>query len=120
MTPTQQQMARDLATVVMGWKCKGEFLGGYLFERLSVADCVVVGVKHINYYICWNPFTSRDDAHELLGRLTDEQWRKFDMHLVAIAVAEKPDGQTIRTLIQLALTASPAQVAEAVWRATCQ
>lgn len=61
----------------------------------------------------FSPSTSRDDLAEVLAKLTDEQWPNVTAELATIC-----DPKIAR--IRMALTATPAQVALAVWRAVCQ
>ena len=105
--PTQQQMARDLAEKVMGfrWESNHPAIGCWV-ERFG------------NWRLKFVPFISRDDCAELLGRLTDEQKQSTVTVLRNSLCEETPVGGWLG--YWLLLTATPAQIAEAVWRATCQ
>ncbi len=110
---TNAEKARDLAEKVMGWTNKGAGMrGGFFFLRDGKeTHGTLVGELEYNH-ICWDPFTSRDDLAELLERLTDEQKLSVCDYLARDFVG--------RSFNWYLLTATPAQVAEAVWRATCQ
>jgi hypothetical protein len=96
----KNEKTRDLAEKVMGYEV---IRNGHTVNRTQVE---------------WNPFTSRDDAHELLGRLTDEQWSAFTRHLVS-GTSDLPDF-AIEAMFRAGFSSTPAQISEAVWRATCQ
>ena len=106
--PTQQEMALDLAEKVMGWTLCQCNLGGKPCGQIY---------DGVNCKTSWNPFGSRDDCAELLGRLTDEQKQSTVTVLRNALCEETPVGGWLG--YWLLLTATPAQIAEAVWRATC-
>ena len=121
---TTQQIDRDLAEKVMGWKCKGPMFDGFCFMRNEdTFDGLLVGdVRHA--YKSWSPSTSRDDCAEVLGKLTDEQWESFateiSKSLTDKYTLEEVQAATDGQLMKDTLTATPAQISEAVRRATCQ
>ena len=109
-----QKMARDLAE---------KFNSG----RLKRFECTETGPQCLPCVgfcgracaarsIEWNPFGSRDNCAELLGRLTDEQWGRVTHELYNVWIDSNPNHANA---MRLALSAPPAQIAEAVWRATC-
>lgn len=107
MAMTEQQKTRYLAEKVMGWTWGPDACG-----RECWLDCEGLPASLAGF----SPFTSRDDAHELLAKLTDEQWPKITWHLCQ---ALNPSGGSW-TPIRSILSATPAQISEAVWMATCQ
>ena len=104
---TQQEMALDLAEKVMGWTLCQCNLGGKPCGQIY---------DGVNCKTSWNPFGSRDNCAELLGRLTDEQWGRVTHELYNVWIDSNPNHANA---MRLALSAPPAQIAEAVWRATC-
>lgn len=98
---TPQQIDRDLAEKVCGFRKSGEH---YYDKRGDV----VYG---------FSPTTFRDDAHEVLAQLTDEQWQKFTRHLVP--GSDDLPNFAIEAMFRVGFSSTPAQIAEAVWRATC-
>ena len=108
MAMTEQQKTRDMAEKVMGLTWKSDPGIGCWVERFGA------------WRLKFDPFTSRDDAHELLGKLTDEQWLYFGT-LIRRQIRESGDYiQLRRSLTRCLLMLTPAQIAEAVWRAICQ
>lgn len=109
---TNAEKTSDLAEKVMGWKIGDP-------ASLGVPAWFRNGLCMATYF--WDPFTSRDDLAQLLGKLTDEQWARFSDELCQIMLSESAQFKPASTsVVRLTLTATPAQVAEAVWRATCQ
>ncbi len=106
---TAQQMTRDLAENVHGWRI-GDPAGLGVPAWFVNDRCAAT--------FSWNPFTSRDDAHELLAKLTDQQWGKFTRCLVP-GPDDLPD-YAIAAMFRAGFSSTPAQIAGAVWRATCQ
>ena len=106
--PTQQQMSRDLAEKIMGFRWQSNHLAiGCWEERFG------------KWRLRFDPFTSRDDAHELLGRLTYKQREVVIDRLRSELCGDSFAGWGW-AVAWICLTATPAQIAEAVWRATCQ
>lgn len=101
MTP--QQIDRDLAEKVCGWKLSAG--AWWQNARMQATGS-------------WSPSHSRDDAFEVLAKLTDEQWSKFTRHLVP-GTADLPDF-AIEAMFRSGFSSTPAQISEAVWRAVCQ
>lgn len=117
MRPTQQQINRDLAE---------RFRQG----RQSKYECAETGPQcdpclgHCGRgcaakgYL-WSPSTSREDCAEVLARITDKDTQiKVINHLGTITDGGKWLGPMVSTWLML--TATPAQISEAIWRATCQ
>ena len=121
--PTQQQMSRDLAEKVMGWRylTERQWENEVRYKRLAVfSDYAGFQVERIGQEITgWNPFTSRDDCAELLGRLTDIQWERLDAQFDNLVYSLESGTYPLNPPIRRFLTATPAQIAEAIWRATC-
>lgn len=103
-----QQIDRDLAEKVMGWTWSEDACGRLCWVDSEWSPAVIGD---------WSPSTSRDDAHEVLGRLTDEQ-RKAALEKLWDSCPE--ESQTSFRWDWYLLTATPAQISEAVWMATCQ
>lgn len=109
---TTQQIDRELAEKVMGFSRCGCNLGGKPCGQIFDVDdkCKT----------SWSPSTSRDDCAEVLARLTDPVRRSLVIgHLETIVTSAKYDPIS-ESDVWLFLTATPAQIAEAVWRAVCQ
>lgn len=110
---TNKRKTRDLAEKVMGWT----FAAGGWWQDVSTPKEKMQATGK------WSPSTSRDDAHEVLAKLTDEQWECFTTEISKMLtdkytlaeVQAATDGQ----LMKDTLTATPAQISEAVWRAVC-
>lgn len=101
-----EQKTRDLAEKVMGFVWTNHDPIGCWRERF--------GALRFKF----SPSTSRDDCAEVLARLTDEQWSKFTRHLIP-GSADLPDF-AIEAMFRVGFSSTPAQIAEAVWRAVCQ
>lgn len=112
MTP--QEMSRDLAEKVL--ECRTRTTYGVKGDPVGFMFTFAGKRREWSPYKCdqptWSPFTFRDDCAELLGRLTEEQQRDVCDYLARHFVG--------RSFNWHLLTATPAQIAEAVWRATCQ
>ena len=124
------EKTQDLAEKVMGWRIltTRQWESELRYKRRAVCcDYAPIGfqVERIGENgpsepVLWTPFTSRDDAHELLGKLTDGQWLYFGT-LIRRQIRESGDYiQLRRSLTRCLLMLTPAQISEAVWRATCQ
>lgn len=123
MTPTQQQIDRDLIPL-MGVPNHLIFPLGvdadYQVQKFPKAVQNVAGGWNIaTDALTWrkfSPSTSRDDCAEVLAKLTDEQWCQVE-RVLSTLFWDEPDTISFGRFI---LTATPAQIAEAVWGATCQ
>lgn len=110
MEMTNEQKTRELAMKVMGWTWGPDACGRECWLDCEGLPACLAG---------FSPFTSRDDAHELLGKLTDGQWLYFGT-LIRRQIRESGDYiQLRRSLTRCLLMLTPAQISEAVWRATC-
>ena len=120
MTP--QEMSRELAEKVL--ECRTRTTYGVKGEPVGFMFTLNGKRREWSPYKCdqptWSPFTSRDHCAELLGKLTDEQWGRVERAILQVVLSDAKYTPSGGTLIRLALTATPAQISEAVWRATCQ
>jgi len=109
MEMTNEQKTRDLAEKVCGWTWGPDACG-----RECWLDCEGLPASLAGF----SPFTSRDDADELMRRLTDEQWWEVvsnDFYRQWVALNDSKV-----TYARFMLTATPALISEAVLRATSQ
>ena len=109
MEMTNEQKTRDLAEKVCGWTWGADSCG-----RECWLDCEGLPACLGEF----DPFHVRDDADELMGRLTDEQWWDVvsdDFYFQWVALNDSR-----LTYARFILTATPALISEAVWRATSQ
>jgi len=110
MEMTNEQKTRELAEKVMGWVWGTDACG-----RECWLDCEGLPASLGQF----DPFHVRDDADQLMGRLTDGQWLYFGT-LIRRQIRESGDYiQLRRSLTRCLLMLTPAQISEAVWRATC-
>tara|TARA_R110000868_G_scaffold64453_7_gene193499 strand:+ start:713 stop:1003 length:291 start_codon:yes stop_codon:yes gene_type:complete len=93
-----KQIDRDLAEKVCGFVWKSDTAGAW---RLK-----------------FSPSISRDDAHEVLAKLTNGQRQSVVAQLRNMLCEDVPIGGW--QSFWLILAATPGQISEAVWRATCQ
>jgi len=109
MAMTNEQKTIELAMKVMGWVWGTDACGRECWLDCEGLPACLAG---------FSPFTSRDDADQLMGRLTDEQWWDVvsdDFYFQWVALNDSR-----LTYARFILTATPALISEAVWRATSQ
>ena len=105
--PTREQMCADLARA-MGWR-QGEASGVWFSPASAPEICV--------YDEPPDYFTGHEACHDLAVWLAEDNARWSDFYATLEVALEIPDGEIRRWRVMWCMTAEPAIIAEAAWRA---
>ena len=105
--PTREQKCADLARA-MGWR-QGEASGVWFSPASAPEICV--------YDEPPDYFTGHEACHDLVVWLAEDNARWSDFYATLEVALEIPDGEIRRWRVMWCMTAEPAIIAEAAWRA---